>query len=197
MNKNDILRGNILNFHPRFNEEILSLGIEKFDDIYLESGEHILLEGDYCDFIFFAESSIVRCYIIDDNGEENTLWIEPERMFLTDFESYKQNIPSKCYMQLYENSKVYILKKKELLNLYQTYHDWALFGVLIMESYFMRSLDILNRLIYSDATEAYHFIEKHYPRYLEVVPLKHIASRLNVSPVSISRVRSGTQKKNN
>ncbi len=55
MNKNDILKGNILNFHPRFNEEILSLGIEKFDDIYLESGEHILLEGDYCDFIFLQK----------------------------------------------------------------------------------------------------------------------------------------------
>jgi hypothetical protein len=42
----------------------------------------------------------------------------------------------------------------------------------------------------SDAEERYLYFMKHFPRFLEKVPQKYIASMIGIKPESLSRLRS-------
>lgn len=50
-------------------------------------------------------------------------------------------------------------------------------------------------MFYDDAIATYQLIENHYSRFLRVVPLRHIASRLNIAPTTISRIQNSKQIK--
>ena len=192
-----LLKAKILQLYPYFNEEILELGLEKFKCMDVQAGDHIVNSGDVISELFIAENSISRAYRVSDSGEEQTLWIEPELQFLTDMESFRNGTPNHMNIQLYETSEVMYIERKDLLELYSKYHDWSLFGNALMEEYLIYVFTITNLMFSNDATANYQLIAQNYPRFLDVVPLKHIASRLNVTPITISRIRNDKQIKRN
>ncbi len=190
-----LLKEKILQFHPNFDRNSLEEGLKKFRCMEVQAGDHIVNSGDVISELFIAEKSISRAYRISDDGEEQTLWIEPEMKFLTDMASFRDGTPNYMNIQLYEDSEVMYIDRNDLVELYATYHDWSLFGNALMEDYLIYVFSITNLMFSNDATSNYQLIEKQYPRYLDIVPLKHIASRLNVSPITISRIRSDKQRK--
>ncbi len=195
MNGNQSLTEEILKYHPAFSEKELNIGLELFELKKSKLRDVIIKEGKVAECLFFAVNSITRCYFYDENGNEKTLWMEPEKMFITDFESFIKGLPSKYNLQFYEKTDVYLITRKNLLWLYENYKDWAVFGIKFMEAYHIRILDLYGVMFQNDATSNYQFIERYFPRFLLVAPLKDIASMLNLSPVSLSRIRSGTQIK--
>ncbi|WP_313214989.1 hypothetical protein [Soonwooa sp.] len=64
-----------------------------------------------------------------------------------------------------------------------------------MERYFIYFFISTNLMFYDDAIATYQLIENHYSRFLCVVPLRHIASRLNITPITISRIQNSKQIK--
>lgn len=187
-NKN-FIRHKILGYKPDFDLEILEAGLAEFQVDYYKAGEFILQEGEVCKRIFMVENSITRCYYINGDGEEKTVWLEQKSSVITEFESFSSQTTSNCNIYCYEDSTVYSIDRQDLMKLYATYHDWALFGLLIMEEHYVSLLKFGNKLNFNTASENYDLIENHFSHYLDVVPLKHLASWLNISPVHLSRIR--------
>ncbi|WP_417429073.1 Crp/Fnr family transcriptional regulator [Halpernia sp.] len=183
------LREKVLSYKPDFNLEILEIGLDKFQISDCKSGDFILKNGEICKSIFMVENSITRCYFVDKDGEEKTIWLEPEKTVITDYESFSSQIISRCDICCYENSTVYSIDKQNLMMLYSQYHDWAIFGLLVMEEHYVGLMKIKNLISFNSATENYDFLESYFPRFLEIVPLKHLASWLNISAVHLSRIR--------
>lgn len=189
------LRKKILSYYPEFDSDALENGLKKFQLKKFKSGDYLFKNGIVSNKLFITEKSITRNYLLLENSEEKTMWIEPEMSFITDFESFKSNEPSIYNIHLYEDSDVYFITNEDLESLYKEYHEWAIFGIRILEEYLIYTFKITNAFLFNDATENYLLIEKNYSRYLQVVPLKHIASRLGISPITISRIRSERFKK--
>ncbi|MEO7046681.1 MAG: Crp/Fnr family transcriptional regulator [Ferruginibacter sp.] len=192
---NQSLIEEILKYHPKFSEKELNAGLEFFELEKFKVRDIIIKQGKVAEYLYFAVSSITRCYLYDENGSEKTLWMEPEKMFITDFESFIKGTASKYNLQFYEKTVVYLIKRKDLLWLYENYKDWAVLGIRLMEGYHIRILGLFEIMFHNDATNNYKFIEQYFSRFLKVAPLKDIASMLNLSPVSLSRIRSGKQTK--
>lgn len=189
------LRKKILSYYPEFDSDALENGLKKFQLKKFKSRDYLFKNGIVSNKLFITEKSITRNYLLLENSEEKTMWIEPEMSFITDFESFKSNEPSIYNIHLYEDSDVYFITNEDLESLYKEYHEWAIFGIRILEEYLIYTFKITNAFLFNDATENYLLIEKNYSRYLQVVPLKHIASRLGISPITISRIRSERFKK--
>ncbi len=183
------IREKILTYLPDFDIEILEIGLAKFELMQVSAGDFLVNPEEVIKGIFITEKAITRGLRFLENGEEKTMWIEPEMKFVTDFKSYKFRTPSNSGIQVYEDSNVGLIRREVLLDLYNTYHDWARFGNAIMEEYLIYIFYMTNMMVDNDAKANYSLIEKHFPRFLQVVPLKHIASRFNISPVTISRIR--------
>lgn len=184
------LREKILSYKPDFNLEILHIGLNQFQEADCKAGEDIVEVGEACNKIFFVENSICRCYFLDENGEEKTLWLEPEMSFISDYESFNLQLKSKCNIYLYQNSLVFSIERENLFQLYTTYHEWALVGIAIMEDHFLNLFKITTTIHFNNAITNYELIESIFSQFLEVVPMKHLASWFNISPVHLSRIRT-------
>lgn len=189
------LREKILFYKPDFNLEILDIGLNQFQLSDCKGGGDIVKEGELCNKIFFIEKSISRCYFLGEDGEEKTLWLQPEMSFMTDYESFNLQLASKCNIHIYEDSLIYSIDREILFNLYKTYHEWALVGIAIMEDHFFNLFKITSTIHFNNASTNYEHVESFFTEYLEVVPMKHIASWFNISAVHLSRIRAMRFKK--
>lgn len=189
------LREKILSYKPDFDLEILSIGLNQFQLSDCKAGDDLVKAGELCRKVFFVEKSISRCYFVGEDGEEKTLWLEPEMSFITDYESFNLQAISKCNIQIYEDSLIFSIDREVLLNLYNTYHEWALVGIAIMETHFLNLFKITTTINFNDASSNYEHVESYFAKYLDVVPMKHIASWFNISAVHLSRIRAERFKK--
>ncbi len=190
----NFIRKKVLFYKPDFDLEILETGLEKFQIAEYKGGEFILKADEVCKRIYMVESSITRCYFIDKDGEEKTNWLQPEKTVITEYESFTTGMASKCNICCYEDSFVYSIDRENLGMLYAQYHDWAIFGLLVMEEHYVSLLKFQNLVSFNSATENYQHVETNFPRFLDIVPLKDLASWLNISPVHLSRIRKENQK---
>ena len=186
----------LLKWNESFSPEEIELGLSYFEQKEFDRNSYILEAGKVCDYLFFAESSITRCFYFDAEGEEQTLWMKPEQTFITEFKSFSNRSKSQFSLQFYEATTVYMISRENLMKLYRESSNWALFGILLMEKIHISLIDVFVNLLSNDATSNYHYIEYAFPRFIQVAPLKDIASMLQISTVSLSRIRAGKQLKN-
>ena len=189
------LREKILSYKPDFDLEILNIGLNQFQLSDCKAGDDIVKAGEPCRNVYFVEKSISRCYFVGEDGEEKTLWLEPEMSFVTDYESFNLQAISKCNIHIYEDSLIFSIDREFLFNLYQTYHEWALVGIAIMETHFLNLFKITTTIHFNNANSNYEHVESYFAKYLDVVPMKHIASWFNISAVHLSRIRADRFKK--
>lgn len=181
--------------NPAFTEEEIALGLSYFEEKAFPAKAIISQAGTICDYLFYAESAVTRCFYHDQEGQEQTLWMKPEQTFITEYKSFVNRDKSMFSLQFYEDTKVMMISREHLLHLYTESQNWALFGTLLTEQVHITLIDVFVNLLANDATSNYRYIENMFPRFLQVAPLKDIASMLQVSQVSLSRIRSGTQLK--
>lgn len=186
----DFIRNKVLSYKPDFDPEILEIGLEQFQVFTCKNGDFILKAGEICKGIFMAENSITRCYFVDQEGEEKTIWLEQEKTLITEYESFSSQTVSRCDICCYEDSTIFSIDREKLMELYIQHHDWALFGLTIMEEHYVKLMNFKNTISFNTASENYDYVESYFSRYLNVVPLKHLASWLNISPVHMSRIRA-------
>ncbi len=189
------LQREILKLYPAFDQSVLQDGLKQFELKKFKAKDYALNAGKVCDHLFFATKSIVKCYSLTPEGENHVLWMKPEQTFFTEYKSFVNRDPSIFNLQFYEDTEVYCIHRNALLNLYAASTDWALFGVHLTEAVHVTLIEVFVNLLANDATRNYQYIEYMFPRFIQVAPLKDIASMLKVSPVSLSRIRAGTQTK--
>lgn len=182
-------------YYPTFSQEALELGSTLIKHRSCQAKDIILEAGQVCDDLVFATASIIRCYYLTEEGAEHTLWMKPEKTFLTEYKSFVHRTPSQFSLQCYEDTELYSISRADLQTLYEKSTEWAQFGIRLTEEVHITLIDVFVNLLANDATRNYQYIEYAFPRFLQVAPLKDIASMLQISPVSLSRIRAGKQTK--
>ncbi|MFS4466269.1 Crp/Fnr family transcriptional regulator [Maribacter sp. 2210JD10-5] len=189
------LRASLRDINPDFSQNDIETGLQCFDFKKYKAKDLITKEGSLADYLFFANSSITRCYYLDEKGEEITLWMKPEKTFIAEYKSFTSQLKSQFNLQFYEDTEVLMINRVNLLQLFKNNNNWAMFGILLTEQLHVTLIDVFVNLLANDATRNYQYIQSAFPRFLQVAPLKDIASMLQVSQVTLSRIRSGTQLK--
>ena len=171
------------------------MGLSHFEQRTFSSNSLITKAGEICDYLFYADKSITRCFYLDGEGQEQTLWMKPEGTFITEYKSFVNREKSQFSLQFYEDTEVMMISRDKLRDLYVASSNWALFGIALTEQVHITLIDVFVNLLANDATRNYQYIEFAFPRFIQVAPLKDIASMLQISPVSLSRIRAGKQLK--
>lgn len=183
------------NINPQFTDQNINLGLPYFRKREIAARELLVKPGEVGDQLFFAQSAVARCFYFDDDNQERTIWLEPEKMFIADLDSFINKTPSRFYLQYYQDTEALVISKRDLDHLYTASQAWTFFGLRLMENYHVRILNLFEEMFRNSGSENYAFIEDQFGKFLQVAPLKDIASMLNLSPVSLSRIRAGVQGK--
>ena len=143
---------------------------------------------------YIVKSGIVRSYVTDDKGKEHIKFIytnySPVASFSSLIKTKENNVLIECltdcdlievdFLEFKNLAKVNI----EILHLYNN----------LLELLFIKLENRFYELSTLNATELYLKFKKDNPGIENLIPLYHIASYLNITPVQLSRIRGDLYK---
>lgn len=153
-------------------------------------GEIILAEGEVCRGISFIEKGLVRQFY-NKNGKEVTEHLGVDHTIFMCIESLFKEEPSRLQVEALEATLVYILPKSKLeaaairnVNIQMLYRK-------ILEESLIQSQVHADLMRFETAPNKYKRLCELSPQVVLRAPLTYIASYLQMTPETLSRIRSG------
>lgn len=155
----------------------------------LAKNQFFLESGKRCTKIGFLSSGILCSFMYNiENHEVVKHFLEPRQLF-TDLESYAHSQPAKLNIVAITESVILSINKQENSKLQTQLPVWGHAQSILASQALNQMIQMQNFLHFGSATEKYHHFVKQHPNLARHVPLKYIASYLDITQSSLSRIR--------
>ena len=144
--------------------------------------------GATCKTIYFVKSGVARIFYYKD-GNDITEHFSFEGNIIARVESLFTGRPSQKAIQVLEDSTIIAINATQLFKLYDDYPDIERLFRLIFEAEHVHTVKRLESIQFHTALERYQSLMKE-KEVIQRIPLKHIASFLGITQVSLSRIRT-------
>ncbi|MBR1933940.1 MAG: Crp/Fnr family transcriptional regulator [Prevotella sp.] len=152
-------------------------------------GERILNEGDTCRNIYWIVKGLVRQFYYKNN-KELTEYMAVENSIMMSIESLFKEKPSQQIIQALEPTLIYALPKAELEAVAMRSVNIQILYRKILEESLIISQQRADMLRFESAQDRYQKLVKSAPQLVLRAPLVYIASYLQMTPETLSRVRT-------
>lgn len=152
-------------------------------------GTNIITQGDVCRHIFYVEKGLVRQYYYK-NGKEVTEYLAVDGTIMMSIESLFREEQSKYTIEALENTLIYALPKKSLEEVSMHNINIQILYRKILEESLIISQQHADLMRFETAKDRYLKLCKLNPKLTLKCPLIYIASYLQMTPETLSRVRS-------
>jgi CRP-like cAMP-binding protein len=151
----------------------------------------VLVEiGQVNQFMNFIVKGCVRFFFVRDDGQDMTRHIAFENQFATGLASFISQQPSMEALQVMEDTSLLRISRKDFYYLLNIIPAWEKFFRNYLEYAYMNNLYIYQREIMKDAAERYKELLSVNPKIVQRLPNRVVASYLNMSPETLSRLKS-------
>ena len=154
-------------------------------------GDTILAEGDTCTNIYWVVKGLVRQYYYK-NKKEVTEYMAAENTIVMSIESLFKEKPSMQVIQALEPTIICSLPKAELEAVAMRSVNIQILYRKILEESLIISQQRADMLRFESAQDRYQKLVKSAPQLVLRAPLVYIASYLQMTPETLSRVRTAT-----
>ena len=173
------------------------MGIDALSQILVpmkfQKGDIVLPEGEVCRAMYFVDHGMVRQFYYK-NGKEVTEHFSFEGRIVFCIESFLKQEPSRLMVEALENTILYALP-------YEAWHiqmlqnqDMEMLYRKILEHALISSQEHADSQRFENAAERYSRLLATKPEIILRAPMLHIASFLQMTPETLSRVRSAHNK---
>ncbi len=156
-----------------------------------KKGENILAEGEVCEHIYYLHQGLVRQYYYK-NGKEMTSHLGIDGNVFMGVESLFRETPSMETIEALEPCYVYALPKRHLEIVALHNQNIQILYRKILEEALIEAQRHADLVRFETAQDRYRRICKQMPKIVLRAPLVYIASYLQMTPETLSRVRSST-----
>ncbi len=172
--------------------DVLEDVLEHFQHMELPKNYFLLKSGKPCKHLWFMTKGAARYFYTNDQGKEMNTWFSLDTQIITDTTSFVKQEPAQESIQLMEDSEVYCIGYTSLQALLQKHHSFALWYIKLVEVHYVSQIeDRISDLQFLDAKQRYLKILDQYPDITNRVSLGNIASYLNITQETLSRIRAG------
>jgi CRP-like cAMP-binding protein len=178
-----------------FPDRTLDDVVEYFEEISVLKNDFFLKEGKVNDRYFFLQSGFMRAFTYDNNGDEITTNFYQKDSVVFEVSSFYLKTPSTENIQAVTDCRGYAISYDQLNLLLHTIPEFRAYGVKMLAReyvlYKKRALELINlsgEARYENLISTNKEVFKH-------AQLKQIASYLNVTDTSLSRIRREFAKK--
>ncbi len=154
-------------------------------------GEKILENGAISQYIYYVHQGLVRQYYLKE-GKEVTNFLGVDGSVVMSIESLFRETPSQETMEALEPCYIYALPKKRLEEVALHNQNIQILYRKILEGALIESQVHADLVRFETAQNRYRRICKQMPKVVLRAPLVFIASYLQMTPETLSRVRSST-----
>ena len=153
--------------------------------------EVILKEGEVCENIYWIVKGLVRQFYYK-NGKELTEYMATENSIVMCIESLFMEQPTHLQIMAIEPTLLYALPKAELEAVAMKSVNIQILYRKILEESLILSQVHADMLRFESAQDRYTKLVKRQPQLVLRAPLVYIASYLQMTPETLSRVRTAT-----
>lgn len=157
--------------------------------IKIQKGDTLLQEGSVCRAMYFVQKGMVRQYYYK-NKKDVTEHFSFEGRIVFCIESFLKQEPSRLIVEALENSKLYAIPYDDLHNLMVRNQEMEMLYRKILEHVAISSQEHADSQRFENATERYERLLREKPEIVLRAPMVHIASFLQMTPETLSRVRN-------
>ncbi|KOY84419.1 Crp/Fnr family transcriptional regulator [bacterium 336/3] len=173
-------------------DDILEEVISHFQHLEYPKNYFLLKQGRPCKYLWFLLNGAVRYFYTDEDGKESNVWFSLDNDIVADGPSFVNQIPSRESIQLLEDSELYAVDYNNFQNLLQKHHSFALWYINLVEKYYVLQIeDRIADLQFLSAKQRYEKLLTQFSDISNRISLGHIASYLNITQETLSRIRSG------
>lgn len=148
--------------------------------------------GQIASRLYYLEKGLARAFYLHQ-GRDVSDYFALEGHFIGAVPSLFTGQPSHKAMELLEDASVWSISSEDWENLCQKYHAIEHAGRKMLAMGLLEEQQRIESIRFLSAAERYAELEKSHPGISLRCPLKHIASYLGISQVSLSRIRAGVQ----
>jgi CRP-like cAMP-binding protein len=154
-------------------------------------GEKILSEGQTCEHIYWIVKGLARQFYFK-NGKELTEYMATENTICMCIESLFREQPTHLQMMALEPTLLYCLPKAKLEAVAMKSVNIQILYRKILEESLIFSQIHADMLRFESALDRYQKLVKRSPQLVLRAPLVYIAAYLQMTPETLSRVRTQT-----
>ncbi|WP_297140334.1 Crp/Fnr family transcriptional regulator [Prevotella sp.] len=189
-NKRDIARELARRYSTMTHDELDILESILVSQKYAK-GEMILKEGEICRQFLYIDKGLVRQFYFK-HGKEVTEHLGQEHTIVMCIESLFKEEPTKLQVEALEPTTVYALPKAELERVAMHNVNIQILYRKILEESLIISQIHADLVRFETAQDRYKKLCKLCPQVVLRAPLVYIASYLQMTPETLSRVRAST-----
>lgn len=152
--------------------------------------EHLLEAGELCTGKYFVNSGVVRMYTLNEKGVEQVIHFAIEGWWITDYFTFKTNIPSRSNIQAVEAAEVIVVDATVQDELLEKIPQLEKYFRLVLEKAYAASLMRTHYMFNFSAEERYNHFILSYPGFVQRVPQYLLASYLGFTPEFLSKMRA-------
>ena len=169
------------------------MGVEALSSLLVplkfHKGDIVMPEGTVCKAMYFVERGMVRQFYYK-NKKDVTEHFSFEGKIVFCIESFLRQEPSRLIVEALENSTLYAIP-------YESWHvammqnpELEMLYRKILEHALISSQEHADSQRFENAAERYERLLRTHPQIILRAPMLHVASFLQMTPETLSRVRS-------
>lgn len=174
----------------KIDDDDLKIVLSYFKIIKKRKNDILLSNGKNSQVSYFVKKGCLRLFYIDEEGKDVTRYIAFENQFATELVSFITNQPAQETIQVIENSELLYITHDDFRHLMTIIPKWKDFYSIYLEKAYVNNSKRLISFTTLDASERYQQLFKINPNIVKRLPNKIIASYINISQETLSRIKS-------
>lgn len=159
------------------------------ENLSFKKKDILIQEGTQKNKVFYIRKGLVRCYYINDKGDEVTFRLIPEQHIVINSDLILFKKPSKFYYQAIESTKTYAIDYDILQSIIASNGKYESNRKFVYQELLRQAQQRIESFVLHTPEERYELYLKDFPNIVNRVPDKYIANILGITPVSLSRIR--------
>ncbi|WP_326983480.1 Crp/Fnr family transcriptional regulator [Chryseobacterium sp. MYb264] len=176
-------------------EEIVPLTDEEFEYVNsffkfkkLKKHQYLIQENEQVTHIYFVIKGLLKASFIDQEGKEHIAQFAMENWWVSDFNSFYNNMPSVMTIDCLEDVELVYISKENLEKICAENHKIEHFFRLKNSFGYVALQQRILSLLTTNAKERFEQFSHQYPQLLQRISKTIIASYLGVSRETLSRI---------
>lgn len=177
--------------HP-LPENVLEDVLLNLQHVELPKNYFLLKSGKTCKHLWFMTKGAIRHFYTNEQGKEMNTWFSLDTQIIVDTTSFVKQEPAHESIQLLEDSEMFSIEYNQIQSLLQKHHSFALWYIKLIEIHYVSQIeDRIADLQFLSAKQRYEKLLTQFPNLSNRINLGHIASYLNITQETLSRIRAG------
>ncbi|WP_309640690.1 Crp/Fnr family transcriptional regulator [Flavobacterium sp.] len=185
----EVLKKHIIN---RLGNDIdnLDLVLSKFIPIETKRNEQLLLQGEYCKYVYFIAKGSLQVYIYDKESNETTRDIVLENNWCSELISFGNGKPANENIRTIEPCFLLAIDRQNFQLMLTTVPQFDKVYKQLLETSYANSVYRINTFVSLTALERIKWLMENRPNLMTRFSSKLIASYLGINKDVFSRLKS-------